>query len=145
VLVTPLHMAMISGAIANGGTMMKPRLIQRVVSSLGTPTATGSNTVYREVVSPAVANTIAEYMYETVRSGTAIRAAIKGYNVGGKTGSAEVSDNKEVETNAWFTGFVYDEAHPYAIAVVIEGGGAGARMPSELAAKALKKAIEYVG
>ena len=77
------------------------------------------------------------------RAGT--RAAIPGYAVCGKTGSAEVSDNKEVETNAWFTGFIQDDDHPYAIAVVIEGGGAGARMPSELAAKALKKAVEYVG
>ena len=68
-----------------------------------------------------------------------------GPNGSGKTGSAEVSDDKSVETNAWVTGFVYDDAHPYAISVVIEGGGAGARMPSELAAKALKKAVEYVG
>jgi cell division protein FtsI/penicillin-binding protein 2 len=73
------------------------------------------------------------------------RAAISGLRVCGKTGSAEVSDNKEVETNAWFTGFIQDDAHPYAIAVVIEGGGAGARMPSELAARALKAAIQYVG
>jgi peptidoglycan glycosyltransferase len=84
-------------------------------------------------------------MRETVKSGTATRAAVKGLDVCGKTGSAEVSDDKTVETNAWFTGFICDEAHPYAIAVVIEGGGAGARMPSELAAKALKKTIEYVG
>ena len=145
VLVTPLHMAMISGAIANGGMMMKPRLIERVTSSLGAATAAGTPEAFRTVVTPQVAGTIAEYMYETVQNGTATRAAIKGYTVGGKTGSAEVSDNKEVETNAWFTGFVYDEAHPYAISVVIEGGGAGARMPSELAAKSLKKAIEYVG
>ena len=145
VLVTPLHMAMIAGTVANGGVMMKPWLINRVTNSLGTATDTGSPTVYRQVLSESVASKIAEYMYETVQSGTATRAAIKGYAVGGKTGSAEVSDDKSVETNAWFTGFVYDDAHPYAISVVIEGGGAGARMPSELAAKALKKAIEYVG
>jgi len=70
---------------------------------------------------------------------------VRGYTVCGKTGSAEISDDKSVETNAWFTGFIYDEAHPYAISVVIEGGGAGARMPSELAARALEKAIEQVG
>ena len=145
VLVTPLHMAMITGTIANGGVMMKPWLIQRIRSSMGKTTATGAPAAYRQVLSESVASKIAEYMYETVQSGTATRAAIKGYTVGGKTGSAEVSNDKTVETNAWFTGFIYDEAHPYAISVVIEGGGAGARMPSELAAKALKKAIEYVG
>ena len=145
VLVTPLHMAMISGAIANNGTMMKPWLIKRIANSLGATASTGAPQAYRQVLSESAASVIAGYMYETVQSGTATRAAVKGYTVCGKTGSAEVSDDKTVETNAWFTGFIYDEAHPYAISVVIEGGGAGARMPSELASKALKKAIEYVG
>ena len=145
VLVTPLHMAMISGTVANGGVMMKPWLIRRVANSVGKTTSAGEPRAYREVLTPEVAGTIAEYMYQTVKSGTATRAAVKGYPVCGKTGSAQVSDDKDVETNAWFTGFVYDDAHPYAIAVVIEGGGAGARMPSELAAKALKKTIECVG
>ncbi|MDO4867550.1 MAG: penicillin-binding transpeptidase domain-containing protein [Clostridia bacterium] len=145
VLVTPLHMAMISGAIANNGTMMKPWLIKRIANSLGATASTGAPQAYRQVLSESAASVIAGYMYETVQSGTATRAAVKGYTVCGKTGSAEVSDDKTVETNAWFTGFVYDEAHPYAISVVIEGGGAGARMPSELASKALKKTIEYVG
>lgn len=145
VLVTPLHMAMISGAVANGGAMMKPWLVRRVASASGATVSAGSPTVYRQVLSQDQAARIAEYMYETVRSGTATRAAVKGYTVCGKTGSAEISDDKTVETNAWFTGFLFDDAHPYAISVVIEGGGAGARMPSELAAKALKKAVELVG
>ena len=145
VLVTPLHMAMISGTVANGGAMMKPLLIQRIANTQGAATATGKSEVYRQVLDPQTAGVIADFMYQTVESGTATRAAISGLRVCGKTGSAEVSDNKEVETNAWFTGFIQDDAHPYAIAVVIEGGGAGARMPSELAARALKKAVEYVG
>ena len=145
VLVTPLHMAMISGTIANGGLMMKPWLVSRITSPLGAVTSTGAPTAYRQVISPSAASKIAEYMYEAVESGTATRAAVRGYTVCGKTGSAEISDDKSVETNAWFTGFIYDEAHPYAISVVIEGGGAGARMPSELAAKTFSAAIKYVG
>ena len=145
VLVTPLHVAMISGTVANGGVMMKPTLVKKITNTLGSNTAVGQATPYRQVMSESVASKVAEYMYETVQSGTATRAKVPGYAVCGKTGSAEVSDDKSVETNAWFTGFIYDPAHPYAISVVIEGGGAGARMPSELAAKALKAAIQYVG
>ena len=145
VLVTPLHMAMIAGTVANGGAMMKPLLIQRVTNTQGATTAIARSEVYRQVLDGQTAGIIADFMRQTVQSGTATRAAIKGLRVCGKTGSAEVSDNKEVETNAWFTGFIQDDEHPYAIAVVIEGGGAGARMPSELAAKALKKAVELVG
>ena len=143
ILVTPLHMAMIAATVANRGVMMKPMLVKRITNSLGAVVSAGQPTAYRQVLAESVAGQIAEYMYETVQSGTATRAKIKNYTVCGKTGSAEISDNKEVETNAWFTGFLYDDAHPYAIAVVIEGGGAGARMPSELAAKSLKKAMEY--
>lgn len=81
-------------------------------------------------------------MYRAVESGTARRAAISGYEVCGKTGSAETSDDKTVETNSWYTGFIRDSRYPYAIAVVIEQGGAGSRLASELASDALQYAIE---
>ena len=145
ILVTPLHMTMIAACVANRGVMMKPMLVERITNSLGVNTAVGQPTVYRQVMSESVASKVAEYMYETVQSGTATRAQIRNYTVCGKTGSAQISNDINVETNAWYAGFVYDDAHPYAIAIVIEGGGAGARMPSELAARALKKAMEYVG
>ena len=142
---TPLQMALIAGTVANGGTMMKPWLVRQITTALGNTTNTGEPAPFRAVLDSRVAAKITEYMRETVKSGTATRAAVKGLDICGKTGSAEVSDDKTVETNAWFTGFIRDEDHPYAISVVIEGGGAGARMPSELAAKALKKAVEMVG
>ena len=143
VLVTPLHMAMISGAIANGGVMMQPYLVKEITTSLGQTTRYGSPKTYRQVVSSSTAQVIAQYMYETVRSGTASRAAIDGYTVCGKTGSAEFSDDKSLATNAWYTGFVYDEENPYAISVVVEEGGAGSQMAAQLASQALKLAIEY--
>ena len=144
VLVTPLHMAMISGAVANGGAMMQPYLVKEVKTSLNQVTRRGESKVYRQVMSADAAQLISRYMYETVQTGTAKRAAISGYIVGGKTGSAETSDDKNVATNAWYTGFVYDEAHPFAISVVIEQGGAGGNLASELAADAMKYAIQYV-
>lgn len=145
VLVTPLHMAMISGAVANGGTMMQPYLVKEISTSLDQVTRSGESKVYRQVMQPATAQLIAKYMYETVKSGTASKAAIRGYTVCGKTGSAETSDNKEKATNAWYTGFIYDDAHPYAISVVIEEGGSGGNLAASLASFALEKAIEYVG
>ena len=145
VLVTPLHMAMISGAVANGGVMMQPYLVKEIQTSLGQTTRKGASKPYRQVMRSDTARTIARYMYEAVESGTASRAAIRGYTVCGKTGSAETSDDKSKETNAWYTGFIYDDAHPYAVSVVIEEGGAGGRLASELAASALKLAISEVG
>ena len=145
VLVTPLHMAMISGAVANGGNMMQPYLVEKITTALGQVTYRGTPRSYAQVMSASTARTIAEYMYETVQSGTAKQAAVRGYTVCGKTGSAETSDNKEKATNAWYTGFVLDDAHPYAVSVVIEEGGAGSDLASKLASAALELAIDRLG
>ena len=142
VLVTPLHMTMIAGSIANGGLMMEPMLVKQVTNANGTVHSTTQPAAYRQVLTSEQAGTIASYMYAAVQSGTASKAAISGYTVCGKTGSAETSNDKTVETNAWYAGFVYDDAHPYAIAVVIEEAGAGGSQAAPIAAKALKKAIE---
>lgn len=142
VLVTPLHMAMITGAIANDGIMMEPMLVSRVFNANGTIDTLYQPTQYRRVLSSEAAGEIASYMYAAVESGTASKAKIPGYTVCGKTGSAEISNDKSVKTNAWYVGFVYDPAHPYAIAVVIEGAGAGGSEAAPIAAKALAKAIE---
>lgn len=142
VLVTPLHMTMITSAVANDGVMMQPYLIKSTMDANGSVISRGQAREYSRIMSSQVAGTVASYMLEAVQSGTASKAAIPGYNVCGKTGSAEISNDKTVETNAWYTGFVYDEAHPYAISVVIEEAGAGGSQAAPIAAQALKKAIE---
>ena len=142
ITVSPLHMCMIAGSVANGGIMMEPRLVKEVRTNLGIVTRTLSPAVFRRVMQPKIAEKLASYMYEAVQRGTATRAAIPGYTVCGKTGSAETSDDKRKATNAWYVGFVYDDENPYAIAIVIEEGGAGGSIAAPLAAKILKKAIE---
>ena len=133
---------MITGAVANGGAMMQPYLVKEISTSLDQVTRKGESKVYRQVMRPETAQIIAEYMYETVKSGTAGNAAIRGYTVCGKTGSAETSNDKTKATNAWYTGFVYDDEHPYAISVVIEEGGSGGDLAAKLAGKALVLAVE---
>jgi len=144
VLVTPLHMAMIAGSVANRGQMMEPRLIEEVTGSTGLHRLRAPRANPRTAMSESIAGTIKEGMRFAVEKGTAKNAAIKNVAVCGKTGSAEVSDNKSVKTHAWFVGFVDDPANPYAIAVIVEHGGAGSDRPSKLAAKVLKKAIDVV-
>jgi len=144
--VTPLHMAMISGAIANKGIMMEPKLIKKVTHPNGSVVSEMTSEVFRTVTSEETAIEIARYMYETVRGGTGTQAAISGYTAGkicGKTGSAEWTNDKERATHAWYTGFIYgDDAHPYAIAVVVEEGGYGGSVAAPVASKVLKKAIQ---
>ena len=95
-------------------------------------------------MSSTTAATVKEYMAQAVKSGTGTKAQIKGYTVCGKTGTAEVSDDKSVPTNAWFIGFVDDVNHPYAVAVVVEQGGTGGATAAPLAAKALKRPLNWI-
>ena len=57
----------------------------------------------------------------------------------------KISDGKSVDTSAWFVGYLEDENHPYAVAVVLERAGSGGNLAATLAAKALSEAIELVG
>ncbi len=140
-LVTPMHMALIAGAVANGGVMREPQLIKQVTGVGGIPRLRTVSNTYGRIMQQQTAATVAQYMKKAVESGTASASAIKGYTVCGKTGTAEVSNDKKVQTDAWYVGYVADEAAPYAIAVVVEAGGTGGGTAAPLAQKALKKAI----
>lgn len=142
VLATPLHMAMIAGAIANEGQMVEPQLISSIVGDSGIPQVRTSRGVFRRIVSQNVARIIDSYMKATVESGTGSKAQVDGYTIAGKTGTAEVSSSKSVKPHAWFVGYCADEEHPLAIAVVVENGGHGGDVAAPLAAKIFKKAIK---
>lgn len=144
-VMTPLHMCMISGAVANGGVIMAPRLLKAVTSPAGDTTYAFAASPYKTILGGSEAEIVKEYMLEVVRRGTGTRAKLSDYAVGGKTGTAEVSSDKDAGTHAWFTGFVDSDAHPYAICVILEKAGTGGSAAAPLAAQALSKAIELSG
>ena len=81
-------------------------------------------------------------MIHVVKSGTGKRAALdNGYTVAGKTGSAEASNDKSIESHAWFVGYITNDSAPYAICVLVENGGSGGGVAAPLARKTLQKAI----
>lgn len=142
VLVTPLHMALITGAIANDGVMVEPRMMLSATTSKGATRTLQPTRSYKRVTTSATAQMIKEYMIECVVSGTGSRAQISGVTVAGKTGSAETSDDKTIPTHAWFVGFIDDAKHPLAVAVVVERGGSGSAVATPIAQKVLAKALE---
>ncbi|MGI6193523.1 MAG: penicillin-binding transpeptidase domain-containing protein, partial [Christensenellales bacterium] len=115
-----------------------PKLLKRVVNSSNYITASLKTSVYATPLSKAEAELMRELMEAVVKSGTGTAAKISGYTVCGKTGTAQTGKK---EDDAWFTGFVYDDDHPYAIAVIIEQGGSGGGTAAPIAQKVLKKAI----
>jgi peptidoglycan glycosyltransferase len=118
---TPLQMAMVAAAVANGGTLMQPHLVDR------TPVATTYDSVYRQVMDANVAAQMQELMTGAVAQGTGRRAAIPGAVVGGKTGTAQNGENNRGMPFAWFIAWAHpkDSGTPaVAVAVVVEDAAA---------------------
>ena len=121
-LVSPLHMALVAAGIANGGTMMRPMLVDSVVDPGGNVVSERDPNVWLEPISAQTASAVEGMMVGAVDTGYASAAQIPGARVGGKTGTAEVAN---AEPHAWFIGFAGQPEPTYAVAVVLEHGGAG--------------------
>ena len=135
VAATPLHMCMISAAIANNGVMMEPRLLTRVESPSGTVRLRYAQKVYRTACTAEVASVIQGYMKDVVQNGTGTRARVDGLTIAGKTGSAEGNVNGRAVTHAWFTGYIESSQYPYAVCVMVEEGGSGGSVAAPIAQK----------
>ena len=92
VSVTALQMVAAFGAIANGGTLMQPRLVRSVFDAAGKEIRRFEPKPVRQVVSPETARTLTRLMTQVVAAGTGHNAAIAGYDVAGKTGTAQKLD-----------------------------------------------------
>ena len=133
VLVTPMHLCMLACAVAEGGVMPEPKLVAQVTGASGVARPRTQPGEYSRVMTEHTAQTVKSYMQSCVEKGTGTRARLAGYTVCGKTGSAQVSNDKSVPTNALFVGFIDSESAPYALAVVVEGGGSGGDTAAALA------------
>ena len=142
VLASPMHMALIASTIANGGVMYEPHLLLAITTAQGGARRLPGSTEGKRVLSGAVAQRLEKEMIRVVKSGTGTRAALDdGYVVAGKTGSAEASNDKSIDTHAWFVGYITNDNAPYAICVLVENGGSGGGVAAPLARKVLRKAI----
>jgi peptidoglycan glycosyltransferase len=118
---SPLQMAMVAAAIANGGTEMKPYLVGAVrspdleVVKKAAPQALGTP------ISAATAAALRDMMIGVVQSGTGSAARIAGVQVAGKTGTAQTTT--DAAPHAWFTAFAPADAPRVAVAVIVENGG----------------------
>jgi penicillin-binding protein A len=88
--VTPLQMAMVAAAVANGGKLMRPHLVDRVVDRDGRTTDKVEPKEYTQAMKPETARAVGQMMSNVVREGTGTAAALQGIDVAGKTGTAEV-------------------------------------------------------
>ncbi|MCM1087565.1 MAG: penicillin-binding transpeptidase domain-containing protein [Muribaculaceae bacterium] len=122
--ITPLHMNMITSAIANGGKLMKPYLIDHVENENGTVLKQFSPGSYGSLMSETEAEALKQLMMQVVESGTGTKLKGQSYTAAGKTGSAEYN-NVKTDSHAWFTGFAPVEDPQICVTVIIEGAGSG--------------------
>ena len=118
---TPLQMAMVAGGIANGGTVMRPRLVREVQSPDFSVLEMPEPEVYNDALDDDVAAELTRMMQLVVSNGSGQRAQINGVSVAGKTGTAQGAEGKAPDV--WFIGFAPAEDPKVAVAVVVEGGG----------------------
>jgi peptidoglycan glycosyltransferase len=133
--VTPLQMAMVAAAVANGGKLMVPHLTDHVVDPDGRTIETIKPSVYNQVMKPSTAQAVTQMMRRVVEEGTGTPAQLGGINVAGKTGTASVGGTGSNITQPWFIGFAPAENPKIAVAVTVERtqGGFGGTVAAPIA------------
>lgn len=121
---TPLQMAMVASAVSNGGELMHPYMVDRVLDGDLDETKKTSPRQYGVPISESVADQLHQMMVSVVEKGNSTAARIPGVTVGGKTGTAEHGNNTDI-ADAWWVGFAENDKTSVVVAVVIEGGQDG--------------------
>ncbi len=145
---TPLQMATFLCAVANGGTVYRPRLYSRVVDSTGkTKTEVVAGQVFSTLgVKPSDLKAVQEGMREVVAEGTATLAQVPGYQLAGKTGTAQakIKVNGEIrkDLKCWF--YCYgpagvNDTPRYVTCVVVEGGVWGGTTTAPIAQEIMSR------
>ena len=140
VLVTPLQVARMMSAVANGGVLWKPRLVQRIERPEQGVVFRDPGQVNGHVeLSPVVWALIRDGLWEVVNGhGTGGAARIPGLDVAGKTGTAQIianSKSERGEDHAWFAAFAPAKDPQAVVVVIVERGGHGGDAAAPIARK----------
>lgn len=125
IAVTPLQMALAIGAIANGGTLWKPKIVSKITDRSNNIVAEFEpETLRTNIIDKEKLKVVREGLRDAVIEGSAYLLNDLPIKVAGKTGTAQVT-NTFRKTNAWFTGFAPYDDPEIALAIVVEGAGEG--------------------
>lgn len=127
VRVTPLHMAMVSAAVANDGVAVSPFSVRRIFDADGATLEEQEMAELGRAMTSETSQTLTQMMERVVTEGTGRQAAVPGVRVAGKTGTATGQGGF---SNPWFIGFAPVENPTIALAVFIEGSPASGESAS---------------
>jgi penicillin-binding protein A len=137
--VTPLQMAMVASAVANGGRLVRPHITDRIVDQDGRVVDDVKTSTESRVMSKTTADSVAQMMSQVVKEGTGTAAALSGVEVAGKTGTAQIDPSNNI-TQPWFIAFAPVNNPKIAIAVTVERSNGG--FGGDIAAPIAKQVLE---
>jgi penicillin-binding protein 2 len=142
VLVTPMQVARFMAAVANGGVLWKPRLVQRIERpERGVVWSDPGSVTGHVELNPAVWAFLRQSLWAVVNAdGTGAGARIPGLDVAGKTGTAQMIANSRADRgqdHAWFASFAPVKDPEVVVVVLVERGGKGGQIAAPIARKIL--------
>jgi penicillin-binding protein 2 len=139
--VTPLQAAKFMSAVANGGVLWKPRLVQRIERPERGVIWSDSGKVMGHVeLSPVVWAYLRQGLIAAVQSGTGVGARIPGLQIAGKTGTSQTITNSKADKgqdHAWFAAFAPARDPEVVVVVLVERGGRGGQVAAPIARRIL--------
>ena len=147
IAVTPLQMIMGFAAVINGGNLLEPTLAKEIVNENGVSIYKHQTFVKRRVISEETSALVRNMLYETVQNGGGQKAKIEGYNIGGKTGTAQKSGKGGYQRGKYilsFSGFYPTNKPDYLLLVVANEPHSSMIYASQLMAPLFKGIMERV-
>ncbi|MBQ7740310.1 MAG: penicillin-binding protein [Eubacterium sp.] len=138
--IAPITMLRIVSAIANGGSAVSFNIVENLADQAGKALNITLPTNKVSMIDPNTASTIGNMMRKNVINGYG-ESRYEGLSLCAKSGTAQIDSNPDHDI-AWFTGYMQDDAHPYAFVVVVENGGFGSRTAGPIARKVLNAVKE---
>lgn len=124
-LASPVQMAMIAQAIVNDGQMKRPWFVKEVTNNENLLVKSEKAESLGNVMTPEEAGALKGLMREVVNRGTGVELSDLGYQVCGKTGTAQYGPIEDNTAHSWFVGFSETGYRDIVVSVIVEGGGNG--------------------
>ncbi len=146
---TAIQMITAFSAVVNGGYLMKPQIVSEISDSDGDVVQKTEPEVVRQVISEETSAQMRDMLEGVVEEGLGTPAAVEGYRVGGKTGTAEIATNGSYDKSNYilsFMGFAPVDDPQYACLVIVdspEGGGNSGTLAGGILAKIMGNILSY--
>ena len=146
---TAMQMITAFSAVVNGGYLMKPQIVSQITNSNGKVVKETEPEVIRQVISSQTSDEMREMLVSVVEDGLGKPAAVEGYRVGGKTGTAEIAQGGSYAENNYilsFMGFAPADNPKYACLVIVDSpasGGNSGTLAGGIFSKIMKNVLNY--